>query len=179
MFNSLANMKNTLSRFGPVRATRRADRLTITKPHARVVFPRLAKDGAFTADEMKQFVGEASTLGIDVIPEIESLGHTRYITRLRTYRTLGAAPKKAFNSLDPRCKAVRVLLTELFEDTAAIFRSDILHVGLDERHELHEPADAFTTLAGRLVRRAGASSVRSGTGTRSNDRKALVERLGR
>jgi N-acetyl-beta-hexosaminidase len=63
--------------------------------------PELAKDGAFTADEMREFVKAASKLGISVIPEIESLGHTRCITGRREYRKLGAAPESGFNSLDP------------------------------------------------------------------------------
>ncbi len=95
--------------------------------------PELAKDGAFTADEMADFVREAKGHRIAVVPELESLGHTRFITSLPRYKRLGGRGKRSgFNAIDPDRKETRKLLQELLEDTATLFPAEVLHVGLDE-----------------------------------------------
>ncbi len=96
--------------------------------------PELASPGAFTPEEMKAFIRAARAHGLSVIPELESLGHTRFITCHRKYRHLGGRPgrKNGFNSLHPRNSEVRALLRDLLRDIADIFPSDIIHAGLDE-----------------------------------------------
>ncbi len=136
-----------------------------------LVFPshsELSKDGAFTAAEMREFVKTAAKLGISVIPEIESLGHTRYITDKPMYRKLGAAPESGFNALDPDNADARRLLADLVHDAAEIFRCDIIHAGLDEvnlgalprykevpREKLWKPFAKHAAWVHELVRKAG------------------------
>ena len=107
-----------------------------------LVFPRrpeLASPGAFTADQMRAFIAEAGKHGISVIPEIESLGHTKFITGHRRYRHLLARPPRGvdghpwgFNALLPDHPETRQLLMDLFQDTAEIFDHEVIHAGLDE-----------------------------------------------
>ena len=96
--------------------------------------PELATSGAFTPDEMRDFIKAAKKHGISVIPELESLGHTRFITNCRGYRKLGGKQGSAikFNSLDPNNREVRALLKDLLADIAAIFPAEVIHAGLDE-----------------------------------------------
>lgn len=106
------------------------------------IFPRrpeLASEGAFSADQMRSFIAEARSQGIQVIPEIESLGHTRFITRHSQYAHLKALPPPGlkghpwgFNSLIPDHPETRKILGDLLRDTADVFDHDLIHVGLDE-----------------------------------------------
>lgn len=103
----------------------------------RLVFPRrpeLASPGAFSPDEMRQLIAAASDCGIEVVPEIESLGHAGFITRLRQYRHLGGPnpAKEVFNALDPDHPDTRRVLSDVLADTADIFPGPVIHAGLDE-----------------------------------------------
>lgn len=96
--------------------------------------PELASDKAFSAEEMKAFVKTAKKNKIEIIPELESFGHTNFITSHRKYAHLGGKHGKnsGFNALHPKNKEVRTLLRDLFRDIAEIFPSGIIHAGLDE-----------------------------------------------
>jgi len=102
----------------------------------RMVFPRrpeLASPGAFTAEEMKALVERARDLGIEVIPEIEALGHTRYITQHEKYTDLAEpVPRGGFNAICPTHPETRAVIGDLLADAADIFTADTIHVGLDE-----------------------------------------------
>jgi Glycosyl hydrolase family 20, catalytic domain len=99
--------------------------------------PELASPGAFTADEMREFVELAASLGIAVMPEIESLGHAQRIFAQKKFKHLKEpAPKGEargdFNSLCPAHPETRQLLSELLADVVEIFDYPVIHVGLDE-----------------------------------------------
>lgn len=96
--------------------------------------PELASPAAFTADEMKDFIKSARRNGLEVIPELETLGHTMFITQNPAYRHLGgrARTKSIFNSIHPRRKGSRALISDLLSDIASVFPCDIIHAGLDE-----------------------------------------------
>jgi hypothetical protein len=94
--------------------------------------PELASRHAFRAEEMRELVGEARRHGIEVVPEIETLGHTRFITGHRKYRHLGTAVGRGFGAIDPDHPETRELLADLIGDAAEIFDSELVHVGLDE-----------------------------------------------
>ncbi len=94
--------------------------------------PELAKDGAFTAEEMGDFISAAQTEGLTVIPEIETLGHTQFITTHAAYAHLGGDGSGHFNALDPQHPESIQLLQELLQDVADIFPGDLIHLGLDE-----------------------------------------------
>jgi hypothetical protein len=99
--------------------------------------PELASEGAFTAEEMREFVELARSVGIAVMPEIEALGHARLIFEHRGHRALKEPPPKTrpdsdYNSLCPSHPGTRKLLGELLADVAGIFDYPVIHVGLDE-----------------------------------------------
>jgi len=99
--------------------------------------PELASPGAFSAEEMREFVELARSLGLAVMPEIEALGHSRLIFSHRRHRHLAEPPPKErpdhdFNALCPAHPGTRKLLTELLRDLAGIFDYPAVHVGLDE-----------------------------------------------
>ncbi len=94
--------------------------------------PELASDDAWTPSELRTLLATARREGLRVIPEIECLGHTRFITRCARYAKLGANPASGFSAVDPRRQAVRKLLAELLCDVAELFDDPWLHVGLDE-----------------------------------------------
>jgi len=96
--------------------------------------PEFASIGAFTAEEMRDLIKAGEKHGMEIIPEIESLGHTKFITRDRKYRHLGAGNGKidSLNAIDPAHPDTRHVLADLFKDAADIFTSPIIHAGLDE-----------------------------------------------
>ncbi len=103
----------------------------------RLVFPsrpELASAGAFDPGQMRRLVAEARRCGIEVIPEIECLGHASLLNALPCFGggRRRRSSKRPFNALDPEHCATRPLLEGLLRDAAAIFPGGIIHVGLDE-----------------------------------------------
>ena len=90
-------------------------------------------DGAFSAGELKQLVEYATAKGIAMIPEIESFGHSRYITQTARYGFLNDGPAgEDFNALCPVNEATLGLLKDLYLEAAAIFPGPYFHIGCDE-----------------------------------------------
>jgi len=90
---------------------------------------------ALTSDQVKSLVEFANSHGIDVIPEVESFGHTGYITRSPTYvHLLDADPQGSseFTGVIPILPETRELFEKLYREVAAIFPSAYLHAGCDE-----------------------------------------------
>ena len=102
----------------------------------RLVFPshpELASAYAWTADETRAFIQEANELGIQVIPEIECLGHTSYITRHPQYQHLrDGLEGKDFAALAPAHPESQALLEDLLNDVCDIFPARQIHLGMDE-----------------------------------------------
>lgn len=91
------------------------------------------REGAFTQDELKELIGYAAKKGIQVIPEIESFGHSRYITHSERYRFLNdSAAGNDFNALIPVSDTTLKLMKDLYAEIAAIFPSPYFHIGCDE-----------------------------------------------
>lgn len=96
--------------------------------------PELAGDGAFSAAEMKDFIELARKHNLSVLPELECLGHARFIAGNPKHRHLAdqGLEKGAFNALCPSHPGTKTLLADLLRDTAHIFDYPVLHAGLDE-----------------------------------------------
>ena len=91
------------------------------------------REGAFSADELKQLIVYAEKAGIQMIPEIESFGHSRYITHTKRYRFLNdSAEGNEYNALCPVSDSTLKLMKELYTEVAAIFPSPYFHIGCDE-----------------------------------------------
>jgi hypothetical protein len=90
---------------------------------------------AFTADELKSLVEYGQSHGIELIPEVESFGHTGYITRSPAYAHLldrDAAGDTEFTGIIPVDPEALIIFGKLFREVAAIFPSTYLHAGCDE-----------------------------------------------
>jgi hypothetical protein len=96
--------------------------------------PELASPGAYTADEMREFIALAGRHGLAVMPEVECLGHARFITEHRRYRHLAepGVARFGFNAICPAHPETREAIGDILRDTAAIFDHPVIHVGLDE-----------------------------------------------
>ena len=95
--------------------------------------PELASRNAYTPSEMQTLIRQATRYGINVIPEVECLGHTRYITGVKRYAHLkDGVEGKMYGAIAPMHKESQAILADLFADTARIFPSEYIHAGLDE-----------------------------------------------
>lgn len=98
--------------------------------------PGIAAPHAFSRKEMERLIAAAGRHGIDVVPELECLGHIRYLTDRPRFRRLfhrvHNAQAFAFNSLCPAREESLDILDKLIRETAALFPSRYLHAGLDE-----------------------------------------------
>ncbi len=93
--------------------------------------PHLGDPHAFSADEMAELITYAQARGITLIPELETLGHSRYLTRHPQYRHL-LENDHDFTAICPLHPDTRALMRTLLRDVTKIFPSEYVHVGLDE-----------------------------------------------
>lgn len=90
---------------------------------------------AFTPDQFHDLVRFAGRHGVDVIPELESFGHTGFITRSATYaHLLDATPDRStdFTGIIPVHPETLQLFEKLYREIAGIFPSPYFHGGCDE-----------------------------------------------
>ncbi len=88
---------------------------------------------ALSAEELKQLINHASKKGIEMIPEIESFGHARYITDVDRYKFLNDAPEGAyFSAICPVSDSTLALFKDLYSEVAPLFPGKYLHIGCDE-----------------------------------------------
>lgn len=98
-------------------------------------YEKLAHPHAFTPEDTRKFTQYAAKRGIDVIPELEVFGHTRYITDYPDYARLFLGDRSgtiSFNAIDPLNPESVALMKNMIEKTAALFPSGFLHIGCDE-----------------------------------------------
>jgi len=94
--------------------------------------PELASPHAFSKEEMKELIEKAADLGINVVPEVESLGHARCITSLPEYAELADGGEFGFNAICPSHPKTLPLLAEIIAEVAGVFASPYFHAGMDE-----------------------------------------------
>ncbi len=98
-------------------------------------FGRLAHPHAFRPEEIRALIRQAERRGIEVVPEIETFGHTRFLTDRPEYAhlRLGAGRRAiSFNAIDPLHPDTHRLVRRLIRATAAVFPGRYIHVGGDE-----------------------------------------------
>jgi glycosyl hydrolase family 20 len=88
----------------------------------------------FTPDEVRGLVSYAKQYGVEVIPELESFGHTEYITRVPEHAGLeDRDPSRGgFTGLIPTHSEGLRIIADLYREMATIFPSVYLHGGCDE-----------------------------------------------
>lgn len=94
-------------------------------------FPQLATKYAFSQEEMKRLIKYAKDRHIELIPEIESWGHARWITSVPELSDLAESKDKP-GSLCPLNPRTWEVLGKIYRETAALFPSKYLHAGCDE-----------------------------------------------
>lgn len=95
----------------------------------------LTHKDAFTPEQLKDLADYAKAHGVDLIPELESFGHTGYITRSPAYAHLldsSAQGSSEFTGVSPVNPETLQLFGKLYREIAAIFPSAYLHGGCDE-----------------------------------------------
>lgn len=90
---------------------------------------------ALTHDQAKELADYAQQRGVELIPEIESFGHTHYITGTKKYANLqDAMPSghRSFSAVCPVNPETLKLFADLYREVAEIFPSRYFHGGCDE-----------------------------------------------
>lgn len=90
---------------------------------------------AFSPNDLSELNHFASSHGVDLIPEIESFGHTGYVTRSPRYRHLLDAEsgnEEEFTGVIPVKDETLQLFAKLYREIAEVFPSPYLHGGCDE-----------------------------------------------
>ncbi|CAN5348150.1 hypothetical protein BH09VER1_BH09VER1_28080 [soil metagenome] len=93
--------------------------------------PEAAGPNAYSKAEMKALVRFARSLKVTLIPELESLGHSRYLTRHPRFSHL-LESEEEFTAICPVAEETRAIMRALLGEIAEIFDSPYIHVGLDE-----------------------------------------------
>ena len=90
---------------------------------------------ALTPDQLRDLAGYGQRHGVDLLPEVESFGHTGYITRSPDFaHLLDREPNGSseFSGVTPVDPATLDLMKKLYTEVASIFPSIYLHGGCDE-----------------------------------------------
>ena len=90
---------------------------------------------AYNPSELADLAAYARGKGVDLIPEIESFGHTGFITRSPIHQhLLDEDPEQHahFTGIIPQHPDSLALLADLYREISAIFPSPYLHAGCDE-----------------------------------------------
>jgi len=95
--------------------------------------PELSSKNAFSKRETEDLISCAADHGLQVIPELETLGHAKYITDCRKYRHLLETQEGPYHTtLCPSHPDTRKLMEALIAEIASVFPAPYIHVGLDE-----------------------------------------------
>ena len=92
-------------------------------------------DHALTPSEAHGLAEYGRQRGVQLIPEIESFGHTTYITAVPKYQHLADTPpdnRTEFVGISPVHPESLALMRDLYTEVAKAFSSQYLHAGCDE-----------------------------------------------
>ena len=94
-----------------------------------------AHTDALTPEQLRGLAEYAQSHGVDLIPEMESFGHTGYITRSPAYAHLldnDPQGSSEFTGVIPVHPETLQIFEKLYREVASIFPSKYLHGGCDE-----------------------------------------------
>jgi Glycosyl hydrolase family 20, catalytic domain len=92
-------------------------------------------DHALTASQARDLAEYGQKRGVQLIPEIESFGHTSYITAVPKYQHLADTPLNKpteFVGISPVHPHSLSLMRDLYREVSQAFPSQYLHAGCDE-----------------------------------------------
>ncbi|MHC4873910.1 MAG: family 20 glycosylhydrolase [Planctomycetota bacterium] len=89
---------------------------------------------SFSKDEIKDLVRYAESKGIDIIPEIESFGHTKYIATLEQYKEISEVNEETGLpvAICPVAELSLSLMQDIYSEITEVFTSKYIHGGCDE-----------------------------------------------
>ncbi len=90
---------------------------------------------ALTYEQARELAEYAQQHGVELIPEIESFGHTRFITGVQQYAHLQDAMqggRNNFSAVCPVAPETLKLFADLYREVAEVFPSRYFHGGCDE-----------------------------------------------
>ncbi|MGQ9663063.1 MAG: family 20 glycosylhydrolase [Kiritimatiellia bacterium] len=124
-------------------------------------FEELAMPHAFSRLEIRSLLDHAGKRRITIIPELETFGHTRFITDHPRYQHLFAGRKTGklrFNALDPLKEETHSLMRRLIRATCTLFPGRFLHLGCDEvdfgeycRRRSLDPSETWATYVNAMI----------------------------
>lgn len=88
--------------------------------------------GRYTKEELKDVVAYAATLGVEVIPCIQTLAHLEAIFMWDKYKAMNDTA----NILLVDDERTYALVENMFRSIRECFTTDIIHIGMDEAHML-------------------------------------------
>lgn len=94
--------------------------------------PGCASPHAYTKDELHALITYAQSRGIMMIPELETLGHTRYITRASEALSELSENDAVFTAICPVAPRTQTIITSLLDEVCELFDCPFVHVGMDE-----------------------------------------------
>ena len=95
----------------------------------------ITHDHALTPAEAHDLATYGQSRGVQLIPEIESFGHTTYITAVPKYQHLADTPpdnRTEFVGISPVHPDALALMRDLYAEAAKAFPSQYMHAGCDE-----------------------------------------------
>ncbi len=88
--------------------------------------------GRYTKDEMKDIVNYCDSIGVEVIPCIQTLAHLNQIFRHDEYKKI----RDTGDILLAGDERTYALIENMFKTLRECFKTDYLHIGMDEAHML-------------------------------------------
>jgi len=98
--------------------------------------PEIAAPNAISKDELRDVVDYAKRHFLEVIPQVQSLGHCDYwLFRGGAHRDLAERPERPFDYCPSNPEVYRILF-DLYEEIIPIFKPRYFHIGHDEVRDL-------------------------------------------
>ncbi len=88
--------------------------------------------GAYTESELKEIVSYAETLGIEVIPCIQTLGHLAKALRWKAHSKI--KDTQSVILIDE--EETYIFIEEMLKVSRRVFKSKKIHIGMDEAHDV-------------------------------------------
>ena len=107
----------------------------------------ISNEYSYTRGEIEEFISYCDSLGIQVIPLQQSLGHVEYILRNPRYSFLKEDRKDISQLCPMKIEESSDLFRELFTDLALMHNSDYIHIGGDETYLLGHCEDCQKKVA--------------------------------
>ena len=112
--------------------------------------------GRYSAEELREVVRYAESLGIEVIPCVQTLAHLNAIFKWRKYHEINDCS----NILLVEDERTYEFIDNMFRSLRACFTTDIAHIGMDEAHmlglgkylDIHGHKNRFEILSRHLSR---------------------------